>query len=247
MDAPAPSSERQRELATLRSRAYGPDADIDRDTHALARLVELEELARAEALEPASVEEPHPISGVATTKPAHSAGGSTQTAVIEGAAEAAPNASGAEMRRPGWRRVPLWAYIAGALVVGLVVGLVVPTLLPPHPVTTLQQAPIEGAVLDFQMYGIQADAPIRYQPFHDLEVWSARTEQGSTCIVVTTAAAEWMAAGCAPEPLNPTADITFYSGMRPIDGLELPNGSVVRLTLRDDVIEVWIAETLEGA
>jgi hypothetical protein len=35
--------------------------------------------------------------------------------------------------------------------------------------------------------------------------------------------------------------------MRPIDGLDLPNGSVVRLILRGDVIEVWIAETLEGA
>ena len=125
MDAPAPSSERQRELATLRSRAYGPDADIDRDTDALARLVELEELARAEALEPASVEEPHPISGIASataTKPSHSAGGSTQTTVIDGAVEAAPNASGAEMRRPWWQRVPLWACIAGALVVGLIVG-----------------------------------------------------------------------------------------------------------------------------
>jgi hypothetical protein len=55
-----------------------------------------------------------------------------------------------------------------------------------------------------------------------------------------------MAAGCAPEPLDPVADIQFYSGMRPVDGLELPNGSVVRFILRNDVIEVWVAETLEG-
>ena len=239
MDAPALSSDRLRELTELRSRAYGPDADIDRDADALARLVELEELARAEAVEPASVDE----------QPAASASppGNAQTAVTDESVDGQPTRPEAEARRPRWRRVPLWAYIVGALVVGLIVGLAVPTLLPPHPVTTLERAPIEGAVLDFQMYGIQADSPVRYQPFHDLEVWSARTEQGSTCIVVTSAEAEWMAAGCAPEPLNPTADISFYPGMRPIDGLDLPNGSVVRLILRGDVIEVWIAETLEGA
>ncbi|MET0780024.1 MAG: hypothetical protein ABWZ16_00725, partial [Microbacterium sp.] len=103
------------------------------------------------------------------------------------------------------------------------------------------------AVLDFQMYGIQADSPVRYQPFHDLEVWSAGTDQGSTCIVVTSPEGEWMAAGCAPEPLDPVADIQFYAGMRPVDGLELPSGSVVRFILRSDVIDVWVAETLEGA
>jgi len=223
MDAPALSSDRLRELAELRSRAYGPDADIDRDADALARLVELEELARTEPTEPASVDAPP----AASASPA----GIDQTAVIGESVDAEPTRPATEAPRRWWRQVPLWAYIVGALVVGLIVGLAVPTLLPPHPVTTLQQAPIEGAVLDFQMYGIEADSPVRYQPFHDLEVWSARTEQGSTCIVVTSDTAEWMAAGCAPEPLNPTADISFYPGMRPIDGLDLPNGSVVRLIL----------------
>ena len=250
MDAPTLSSDRLRELAELRSRAYGPDADIDHDADALARLVELEELARAEVVEPASVDEPPSsprVTGVAETTSSSTKGDGTQTAVIDETVDAESTRPGGETRRPWWRRVPPWAYIIAALVAGLIVGLAVPALMPPHPVTTLQQAPIEGAVLDFQMYGIQADSPVRYQPFHDLEVWSARTEQGSACIVVTSTEGEWMAAGCAPEPLDPTADISFYSGMRPIDGLELPNGSVVRFTLRDDVIEVWIAETLEGA
>ena len=53
-----------------------------------------------------------------------------------------------------------------------------------------------------------------------------------------------MAAGCAPAaPEARRADITYYPGMRPIDGLELPDGSVVRFILRGDVMEVWIAET----
>jgi len=41
MDAPTLSSDRMRELAELRSRAYGPDADIDRDADALAVRVAL--------------------------------------------------------------------------------------------------------------------------------------------------------------------------------------------------------------
>jgi hypothetical protein len=143
--------------------------------------------------------------------------------------------------------VPTWAFIAGALAVGLVVGLTAPSLLPPHPATTLQQVAVGGAPLDFQMYGIPASSPVRYEPFHNLEVWSAQTEKGSMCIVVTTDTGEWIGAGCAPEPLDAMADVTFFTGMRPVDGLELPEGSVLRFILRGDVMEVWIAETLEGA
>ena len=40
------------ELAGLRRRAYGPEADIDGDAEALLRLVELEDLARSEHFAP---------------------------------------------------------------------------------------------------------------------------------------------------------------------------------------------------
>jgi hypothetical protein len=147
-----------------------------------------------------------------------------------------------------WRRVPLWAYIAAAGALGLAVGLAVPTLIPPHPVATLRPAPfIDGVELDFQMYGISADSPVRYEPFHGMEVWSATTEEGSSCVVVTTDNGEWMTAACAPQPLAATADIVFYQGMRQIDGLELSDGSVVRFILSGELMEVWIAETDEAA
>jgi hypothetical protein len=251
MDAPPLSSERRRELAELRSRAYGPDADIDRDADALARLIELEELARTDApdavIEP--VRGPGAPADAAAAGPASIAGESTAVVLGETGSpvESETATAIAPDRRPRWRRVPLWAYLSTALLVGVVIGLAMPALVPPHPATTLQQAPIDGAPLDFQMYGIQAVSPVRYQSFHDLEVWSAQTEQGSTCIVVTSDAAEWMTAGCAPAPLDPTADINFYTGMRAIDGLEMPDGSVLRFILRGDVMEVWIAETVEGA
>ena len=245
MDAPALSAERQQELDELRSRAYGPDADIDRDADALARLIELEELARLDSPEPIA----ETGGSAPTATPASSAGGPT-VVILDGdgnPVDSADMAPGPQARRRWWRRVPLWAYIAGALAIGLAVGLAVPPLLPPHPATTLQQVPVEGAPLDFQMYGIPASSPVRYESFHNLEVWSAQTEKGSMCIVVTTDTGEWIGAGCAPQPLDAMADVTFFAGMRPINGLELPEGSVLRFILRGDVMEVWIAETLEGA
>jgi hypothetical protein len=238
MDAPPATSERRRELAELRSRAYGPDADIDRDADALARLIELEDLARADT-PPADADTPEQ-------------GGSPAVAPK---AEPSPPAAGEESQderadssRSRRRRIPIWAYIAVAAGLGLGAGLAMPALTPPHPVATLRQAPpADGVELDFDMYGIPAESPMRYEPFRDLEVWSAETEQGSTCVVITADDAEWMAAGCAPAPLNPTADITYYPGMRGIEGLELADGSVVRFILRGDVMEVWLAETDEAA
>lgn len=251
MDAPPLSSERRRELAELRSRAYGPDADIDRDADALARLIELEELARTDA--PDAVGEPVRSRGApaaaTAAAPASVPGDSTAVVVAESGSPVESEASTAigPERRRWWRRVPMWAYLSTALLIGLVIGLATPGLAPPHPATTLQQVPIDGAPLDFRMYGVKAVSLVQYQTFHDLEVWSAETEQGSTCIVVTTDAAEWMTAGCAPAPLAPTADINFYTGMLAISGLEMPDGSVLRFILRGDVMEVWIAETVEGA
>lgn len=234
----------------MRSRAYGPDADIDAD--ALERLIELESMVRASAPtvdtadDPASevrLDRPQRTRASALTAATavivdESADDPARSAIIEGQAPA---------RRAWWHQVPLWAYIVVATAIGLVAGLAIPALLTPQPVATLRPAPIGEAPLEFEMYGMQGESQVRYDPFYGLEVWSAVTQQGSMCIVITTGRSEWMGAGCAPEPLNPTADITFVAGMRPVDGLELPDGSIARFVLRGDVIEVWIAETTQTA
>jgi hypothetical protein len=245
MDAPPLPADRRRELAALRTRAYGPDADINGDADALARLIELEELVRADA--PSAVQ---PADRGGAAKAADGAEGApdvdrgTATAVlIEESAGPIP----LPQPRGWWRRVPVWAWVLAALSIGLAVGFVAPGLGQQHPVTTLERVPIEGDPLDLELYGVRAEPAVRYESFHDLQVWSARTVNGSSCIVVATDAGEWIATSCAPEPLEPTADVTFFEGMRPIDGLELPDGSLLRFVLREDVMEVWIAETAQGA
>jgi hypothetical protein len=253
MDAMALSSEGRRELDELRSRAYGPDADIHRDAEALARLIELEGIARnapaaVPADSPVRIVETVPGGPVAASEPTADTGPSGAADEDDGGEDAravAPAPSTA--RRPWWRRVPVAAVVAVAALVGAGIGVWVSALGAPQPATTLARAPLDGASLDFELYGIRSDEPVRYEPFHGLEVWSAETDQGTRCIVVTTSTSEWMAAGCAPEPLGPVADVPFYPGMRDIDGLDLPMGSVVRFTLDGDVMRVWIAEASTGA
>lgn len=247
------SSEGRRELDELRSRAYGPDADIHHDADALARLIELEGIARnprsaAPAERPARVVDSVPgAPAAASEQKADTRPSTVADEGDRGAAAGAVAPAPSTDRRPWWRRVPVAAVVAVAALVGVGVGVWVSALGAPQPATTLARAPLDGAALDFELYGIRSDEPVRYEPFHDLEVWSAETDQGTSCIVVTTATSEWMAAGCAPEPLEPVADVPFYAGMREIDGLDLPTGSVVRFTLDGDVMRVWIAEASEGA
>lgn len=239
MSAPLRSSgspEAQAELDALRSRAYGPDADIDRDADALARLVELEEQLRGGSAPDDSVE-------LGVPPAAEPAAAGPEEAVVAGT----PDGSASDVSRRGLRRVPVFVWVLLALALGAAGGLLLPLVGAPQPVTTLERAPLGDAPVDFELYGVSAESPVRYEPYHDLQIWSGLTEQGSTCIVITNDAGEWIAAGCAPEPLDPVADVNFFPGMRAINGLDLPDGSVLRFTLRDDVMEVWIAETVGDA
>lgn len=238
----------RRELAELRSRAYGRDADIHSDAAALARLAELEERARADDGPVGDEADPPAAPALPASDPVAGEGAPVVVEPAQSDTTDPPRADDAAAVTGRWRRVPTWVYIAAAAVLGLIVGIAVPSLAPPHPDAVLSPSPRSGGpALDYGLYRLQADTAIRYDSFHELHVWSAKNDQGSTCIVVTTASLEWMTATCAPMPLDPVADITFYPEMTRIDGLDLAEGSVVRFLLKGDVIEVWIGETVEGA
>jgi len=265
MDAPPTSFERERELAELRSRAYGRDADIHLDAAALARLVELEDLARADAPDGPVVADAMPGKGAAEAGKSRSAEVPASVAAVPSPAvpaavaenhhgvDAAAAGGSADIgeelqpRRRWWRRMPTWTLIAAAAVGGLTLGLAVPALIPPHPEAVLRPIPAGDEILDFQMYGVQRESLVRYASYHGLQVWSADTAQGSACVIVTTEDSEYRAAGCTPEPLRASADLTFFAGTGPVPGLDLPEQSVVRFILRDGVVEVWVAPATEGA
>ena len=213
MDAPPLSSERKRELAELRSRAYGPDADIHLDANALARLRELEDMARADApptsrtptrRTPRPPSPPHPSS---RRQPC-------RCRPCRRLARQRPVAARLlERRRDDRRRsdrAP--ALVAQAADLGVRRGggrgRARRRAGGPRPDAAASGRDAQAGARRLRRAGLPdvrhpGESPVRYAPFHDLEVWSAETAQGSVCIVVTTETAEWMTAGCAPEPLKP--------------------------------------------
>jgi hypothetical protein len=217
------SPESERELADLRARAYGPDAARALDQREIARLTHLEDLARPSASLPLSPPEESP--------PA-----------VSVAIPLAVPPSPVRQRRA---RVSLSASAAVVAVIGLGVGLAVPGLVSPRPHAVLGPSPGEDSVPNFALYGTVAASPTRYEPFHDLEVWSARTVEGAICVLVISADRSWRRAGCAPRPLEPMTDIFPYPVLRPIEGVDLPIGSVVRFILRENAVHVWIDENAE--
>ena len=89
------------ELAGLRRRAYGPEADIDGDAEALLRLVELEDLVRREHLAPNAPAAAAPVAA----KPARTAPSSRRSSpATPTAAHPAATASTASAPPPGTAR-----------------------------------------------------------------------------------------------------------------------------------------------
>lgn len=225
------SPENERELATLRARAYGPDADISDDPAAIMRLNELETMARATPGDDPSFSD---------------ADSDTDSAPV-GAATAAALTAHRRTPRSGAarvRRAPAWILAGAAASLGIIVGLALSNLLESHPDATLREDPTEGATVDFAAYDLPTAAATRFDLFHGLEVWSARADDGSLCLLVTMDG-EWAADGCAPPALDPIAEVMLYPDARPIEGLDLPIGSVVRFVLRQGVVQVWIDEHVE--
>ena len=216
------SPENERELAALRARAYGPSADILLDPRGLARLTQLEGMARPDAAPSASTEP-------ATTADGHAAGpiGTPETA------------------RRWWRRIPLSTLVVGSAVLGWGIGLALPGLLPPHPHAVLSAAPTEGRMPRLTTSGELVGSPTHYERFHDVDVWSVRTTEGAVCVLVVSADTTWRASGCAPRPLDPVAEVSPYPVIRTIEGLDLPIGSLIRFILHDDTVQVWIDESGE--
>ena len=248
MAAPPLSPEHERELAALRARAYGPDVDAALDSTALARLAQLESMARSDA--PATV----PLASESTTTGEPAADGAASV-VVEAPPSTEENGepieAAADAERPAtppvpWRRrVTVWAYVVGAAAIGVGIGLAVPGLVSPRPDAVLRMSPQDGESFSFGLYGIEALAPQRYEQFRELEVWSSEIADGAICLLVTTTDGEWAGAGCAPRPLDPIADVTLYPDNRAIEGLDLPFGSTLRFILREGAVQVWIDENVE--
>ncbi|MFF2487322.1 hypothetical protein ACFVSU_13040 [Microbacterium sp. NPDC058062] len=215
-------SDTARELAELRARAYGPDADIEADPAAMARLAELEAAH---------------LSAATATRAAGSTAVEAATVAPEPPMiETSPNAS---------HRGRAWP-IAGAIVLLGVVGTTVWSLAP-RPDATLQQIAVEANSDIIRVLSAQGRGPVpstlrRFEPYHGVRVWSVEDHAGKVCFIVWDLAASGrFSIKCAP----PGTDVALtLSVAREADefGQWLPDGSNVDFRFREDTVDVFVRD-----
>lgn len=259
MDAPSLTPGGSRELADLRRRAYGPDADIQRDPDAVARLHELEALSRDQspAPEPASIERVSPTPRAAAagavrgegSAPPSTAERATDGPVNQGEPPEGGAASDSTVaKRPWWRRIPVWGVAAVSLIAGVVIavgGLWIGSQSAPTdgPDLTLarsaggERGPGFAQNLDY--WGVDRGSLKPYETFDSIGVWTARGSEESRCLLLSYEGQIFTGA-CIGGGLDPVLDMTVHRDMPVKYERALPVGSVVRFVATDEGIDVWV-------
>lgn len=236
------------ELARLRRRAYGPDADIAGDAAALERLAELES-----ALRSLTVADDHGSPEVEA---------SPITAASAAAAPHAPASAGeaneelpADAGHPTlwWHHPPMWMLAVGVLVTATAIFLALPAARRPSPhetlhVRTVIPDEVWAEINSFSAlayHGIYARSEVRlFEDFRGVNVWSAPTRHGTMCLLATTPAEGLWRASCAPPGVEPQLELNKYLDDLRHRGDEDPwpgmrTGSLIRLVLSGDTVLVW--------
>ncbi|HEX5856726.1 MAG TPA: hypothetical protein VFY91_01325 [Microbacterium sp.] len=274
MDAMSPSADdgQPDELERLRARAYGPDADIAGDAAALARLEQLESeqlesghrapvavLGRAGAVS-ASIPEsrsasqamrgPDPLPAAA---PPPAGEPRAPDAAVAAAAPADEPPDPADEppapARPWWRR-RRWLVLAGGVTAAAVAvagySWVAPRA-PDHVLHLVSSQPSEPPLRSMGGYldGLGIDGEVlQYEDFRGFSVWSGTSRYGTECVVVTHLQ-QGGTGGCATDGLVPTVDLTRVDGWGGDLFADMPIGSMVRLQLEGDHVNVYLSTATE--
>jgi hypothetical protein len=233
----------ERELAVLRARAYGPDADIQTDPAALERLWQLEEALHPRAAERRDDES---VPDAATAGGAPTATTPEAATAEPGAENSAGAAASDDPPRPRWRAILATrtgrAAIAAAAV--LAAGYAVGWLVVPHPDATLHRNADEASALAQSMIGFlgarPVDSTIRgYDTFWGIEPWYFEDEQGFHCFMLVTRPGFVDGANCVPPGVELSADIMPSPQVVDGDSEPLPPGSIVRFHYLGDRVDAY--------
>ena len=264
MDATSPVED---ELAALRRRAYGPNADITGDPRAQARLEHLERQQATREYEASAaartafsigsvtvVAKPPTINPADGASAAPNVGDGAKDSVNGGAekeSETTPVESELSASPPGrMRRALPWMIAAGAGVVATAFGAMnVSAVTEPlveaqlvaldTPVPGNSPPSLEKEELDF----LETTDPdwVSHGRFGPLKVWSTSAPHNWKCLAIVFDASTWRF-NCTVSSLDTVADVTVDDHLLPKNapGGPIPDWSSVRFVLRDDVVSVHI-------
>ncbi|MDY0909443.1 hypothetical protein [Microbacterium sp. CFBP9034] len=272
MDAPTLPDALARELAGLRRRAYGPDADIDGDANAQRRLEELESLVRAASSPADQAAAAGPLPFAATLTPGSSADDDPPSRSRPATHPTAPSTTAsrppdAGTRAPGppdtvtgdsrepaptssapsRRRIPRWLPIAVAAVAGLVIGLVLPPVLADRPDDTLELTGETAPALTADWVAglfdwLGIDGDMVLH--RPFQGFEVRSGPNADgeTCLVVVWGEEWADGRCLPGGLPPVVDFVVELGGPRPFGEDSQIGSVVRFELQGDVVEVTVQD-----
>lgn len=225
-----------RELADLRARAYGPDADIDGDPAALARLWELEAVHLAEV-------------SVAPVAPGIAAPAGPSRAA--GPPVASATTPAADSSQSPWLRATatrsLLPLVLESIVVIAILAYATTWLLAPHPDATLQLAETEQSetessalvlnVLDTNGASVEPDTLRQFEPYRGINVFSVEhSVLPGTCVVVSDSSSGRFDYHCVPHGVEPILHQWVGEGFAEW----LAEGSVISFHLHENAIDVYL-------
>lgn len=237
------NDEGRAELAVLRRRAFGPDADIFDDPAALERLRALEEIvlpppapvsmpAAAEERAGTPPDEPDEPDALEQPQPAR-----LSARLQDGVARFTA-------RRPG----RIASILAAGVVIAAVGGAIGWAAAQPHPDRILaaddsHYTPVvQGTDLWLkEMYGITGSFR-GHEAYGHVHVFTGTARDGSECMVLMIGTEDAVGTSCSPRPLPASVDLFIFPGWtKTYTGLDLPAGSIVRFVQSGDAVEVWTA------
>ena len=244
-----------RELNDLRSRAYGPEPDIEADPAAMSRLIELE-AAHIAAATPvsATASADHRTAGATpryAPAPSDAAEDSPPPKTEPKAEPMIPTTSAEGPARPTWHRATLlrsrlWFIVGSVVIVATLIYSAI-WLLSPHPDATLHPtADEEDPSIIEELTADVGDPDIstlrHFERYREIAVWSVDNGSGDTCILA------WDRGGgsgrfqfqCLPPAVELAVHMPVVAAAENGFGEWLAEGSVISLHLRENTVDVFI-------
>lgn len=261
MDGPSFASDRERELAELRERAYGPHPDIQDDSVALSRLRELEE-AHTRPRDPTDTDGAAAAVAGSGSQPASA----NRVSTADGHAADSVRVTGASPvddplhlssdSRLAWPRLAPMQYrlvllAACAVVIVLALAFGVTWFVQPHPDAMLRptetSADDERTLYAGALGELDSTTVRAFESYRGIEPFVGMNARGWTCLIAINRENRILfGMNCPPPGADPFIEIPVLANRDDYFENVFPEGTVIRLTLHNDRVNVLLHQAPQG-